>query len=135
MSRCLGLCAALTLPILLACGGVQQKETVSLERALTASGFQMRLADTPEKLAKLEKLPQRKILQQEHDGKPLYLYADAEDCKCLYAGSQMAYEKFQDLVAKQDEANEVAQAKALEPASTDPDWVDVPSFGEWQPWY
>jgi len=126
---------SLIVAVLMGCGGVQKKEALSVESTLTAAGFQKRPADTPEKLAQLQKLPQRKILTQKHEGNPLYLYADAEDCKCLYAGSENAYKKFQSMVAEGDEANELAQAKALQPASTDPDWVDVPSFGEWQPWY
>ena len=135
MTRLRALFSALVLVTLSACGGVQQRETISLERSLSASGFQMRLADTPEKLAKLQKLPQRKILTQDHDGQPLFLYADAEDCKCLYAGTQKAYGNFQKLVAQQDEAKEIAEAQALLPASTDPDWVDVPGFSDWSPWY
>lgn len=117
------------------CGATQMKETLSLERSLTSSGFQMRVADTPAKLAKLEKLPQRKILTQQEDGQRLYLYADAVDCKCLYAGTEKAYDNFKKSVAQQDAANELAQAKALQPASTDPDWVDTPAFSEWAPWY
>ncbi|MGB5809289.1 MAG: hypothetical protein WBG86_02090 [Polyangiales bacterium] len=117
------------------CGATQLRETLSLERSLTASGFQMRKADTPAKLAKLQGLPQRKILKQTHDGQILYLYADATDCKCLYAGTEKAYAHFQQSVAAGYEATELAEAKALQPASTDPDWVDTPAFGEWAPWY
>ena len=135
MTRLLVLFSAFALVTLSACAGVQQRETISLEHSLSASGFQMRLADTPEKLAKLQELPQRKILTQDHNGQPMFLYADAEDCKCLYAGTQRAYDEFQTLVAQQDEANEIAEAQALLPASTDPDWVDVPGFSDWSPWY
>lgn len=135
MARLLALFSALSLVVVSACAGVQQRETLSFERSLAASGFQMRLADTPAKLAKIQNLPQRKLLTQDNSGQPMFLYADAEDCKCLYAGTQKAYDAFEKLVARQDEANEMAQAAALLPESTDPDWVDVPGFSDWAPWY
>ncbi|MEM7139310.1 MAG: hypothetical protein AAF500_22250 [Myxococcota bacterium] len=126
----LALLASLT-----ACAGVQQHETLSMERWLSASGFQMRLADTPAKLAQIAKLPQRKILTQDHDGQPMYLYADAEDCKCLYAGTRKAYGQYEKLVIQQDEADRVIDAEEALPLSTDPDWIDVDAYGNWAPWW
>lgn len=100
-----------------------------MERTLSASGFQMRLADTPAKLAKLEKLPQRRILSQTKDGQPIFLYADATDCKCLYMGSERAHQRYKELVAKerlqtQDEAQSIA---------SEDDYLNVDDFGEWGP--
>lgn len=118
-----------------ACAGMQQRETLSMERSLAAAGFQMRLADTPDKLAQLEKLPQHKMLTQQHDGQPIFLYADAADCKCLYAGGQKAYEAYQQNVARTDEEDERIDAADDLPLSTDPDWLDVDAYGTWAPWW
>ena len=135
MTRLFVLFSASALVALSACGGVQQRETISLERSLAASGFQMRLADTPEKLPQLQKLPQHKILTQDHDGQPLFLYADAADCKCLYAGTQKSYDNFEKLIAQQDVADEALEAREDLPLSTDPDWLDVDAYGTWAPWW
>ena len=121
-----------------ACAGVQQRETVSFEQTLAASGFQMRLADTPDKLAQLEKLPQQRLLTQDEDGTQIFLYADAEGCKCLYIGGQNALDNYRKMVAEQDEADERAEAAATLPASTDPDWLDVDDYADpagWAPWW
>ena len=128
-------CFGLGLVVLSACGGVQQRETLSYERTLSAAGFQMRLADTPEKMAQLEKLPQHRMLTQAHDGQKLFLYADAEDCRCLYAGTQRAYDAFNKIVAQQDVADQAHDAAEDLPLSTDPDWLDVDAYGTWAPWW
>ncbi len=36
------------------------------------------------------------------DGQPRYVYADTAGCKCLYAGGQAAYDKYQRMVARED---------------------------------
>ena len=118
-----------------ACAGVQQRETLSMERSLAASGFQMRLADTSEKLTQLQQLPQHKMLTQNHDGQPIFLYADAEDCRCLYVGGQKAYDAYQKMVAQQDMQDEMIDAEDDLPLSTDPDWLDVDAYGTWAPWW
>lgn len=118
-----------------ACAGMQQRETLSMEDSLAAAGFQVRPADTPEKLAQLEKLPQRKMLTQEHHGQPTYLYADATDCKCLYAGGQKAYDQYQKNVASADVEDERIDAADDLPLSTSPDWLDVDAYGTWTPWW
>jgi hypothetical protein len=97
------------------------------ERLLVAAGFQMKLADTPEKLADLEQLPQRRIVPQEHEGQNLYLYPDARFCKCLYAGSERAYRRFDRLALLRGfEERRRETAEDLADASM--------NFGAWGPW-
>lgn len=135
MIRSTLLLVAPLLAVTVACAGMQQRETISMERSLAAAGFQMRLADTPEKLAQLEKLPQHKMLTQDHGGQPIFLYADAADCKCLYAGGQKAYDAYQKAVAEADQEDEMIDAADDLPLSTDPDWLDVDAYGTWAPWW
>ena len=87
---------------------------------LAAAGFNMRPADTPEKLAHLNTLTQRKLISHERDGKVYFVYADADNCKCLYAGNQENYQSYEKLSMKQNiaEMNEDAPM----------DW------GMWGPW-
>ena len=75
-------------------GNIKRAE---MEKLLRASGFKMRVADTAEKLAQLKKLPQRKIVPHEEGDKIVYIYADAKNCNCAYAGDEEAYKKYQKL--------------------------------------
>jgi hypothetical protein len=90
------------------------------EQMLAASGFTMQLADTPEKLEHLKTLTQRKIFTQDRNGKPYFIYADADSCKCLYAGDEENYHKYQDLLMKQDITEETKDASKNQ--------------GMWKPW-
>ncbi len=47
------------------CAAMQQDNTQTTEQTLAAAGFQMKLADTPAKLAQLQSLPQRKLVPQQ----------------------------------------------------------------------
>lgn len=66
-----------------------------MERSLTAAGFRMQLAETPEKRAELAKLPPRKLVSHPKDGEVVWVYGDPTGCKCLYVGSQAAYGRYQ----------------------------------------
>ena len=137
MTRALVLATAAVLTLLAGCGGVQQKETISYEQSLEAAGFEKRPADTRAKLAALQKMPQQRLLTQDHNGQAVFLYADAADCQCLYAGSQAASDRFHKQVAKQDVADEGLDAQSAMPLSTDPDWLNVDAFGDGDgaPWW
>jgi len=106
--------------VLAGCAAMQKSETTDTEQMLAAAGFNMRPADTPEKLAHLKTLTQRKLISHERDGKVYFVYADADNCKCLYAGNQENYQSYEKLSMKQNiaEMNEAAPM----------DW------GMWGPW-
>jgi len=71
------------------------------EDMLANAGFTLKPADTPEKMGRLKKLPQKKLFQQKINGKVYYLYADAVHCQCLYRGDEGAYNNYQELVREQ----------------------------------
>jgi hypothetical protein len=73
------------------------QKAIDTERLLAASGFKMRLADTPEKLTHIKALAQRQILIHKSEGELLYVYVDAEHCQCVYAGGEEAYRRYQNL--------------------------------------
>lgn len=79
------------------CAAIERQETESTESVLAAAGFHMKLADTPEKLAHLETLTQRKLVPHTYKGEVRYVYADAKVCKCVYAGNEAAYQRYQKL--------------------------------------
>jgi hypothetical protein len=89
---------------IITCASTRDIKRVEMEKLLKAAGFKMGVADTPEKLAELKKLPQRKIVPHEDGDKLVYIYADAENCKCAFAGDEEAYKKYQKL----DHAKQIA---------------------------
>ena len=128
MVRQIPLCLTLVF-LVTACAAMQERETLQTERTLSAAGFQMRLADTPDQTAQLQSLPQRKIVVRQASGQPYYIYADATDCKCIYVGTQKAYQRFEKMAIEQNVAAE--EEMAWEDA---PVW-DMGMWGPWGPWW
>jgi hypothetical protein len=108
--------------------GAQEKES-----QLAAAGFVRLEADTPQKAAKLQALPQNTIVFAQRKKGNAYIYADAAGCNCAYVGNDAAYQQYQQLRA----ANNIAQMQettALLNAEAANDWG-----GAWGPlvpyWY
>jgi hypothetical protein len=114
-----------------ACASIQKSEAIKTERTLAAAGFQMRLADTPQKMAKVEAMTQRKLVPHEKDGETMFVYADASECKCVYAGSQQAHQRFQQLAIQQKLAKQAENTAALNQDAA----MDWDGWGGWGPWY
>jgi hypothetical protein len=104
----LGLCVAVA-----GCAAIERQEDQQTEQLLSAAGFQMRTADTPAKLADLERLHQHKVVRHEHDGGTTYVYADAAGCKCLYTGNQDNYDQFQKLQVQENVASQEMMAAEM----------------------
>jgi hypothetical protein len=102
------------------CASSQQR-AFQTQLDLGSCGFQWKVADTPEKLKKLESLPQRKILRHEKDGKYYYIYADARDCKCIYVGDEKAYQQYKQFVYEQRQDRKL-DIEAAETADMDNLW-------------
>ena len=83
--------------------GMAVKDT---EQMLSAAGFTMKVADTPEKLAHLKTLTQHKLIHHTHDGKLYFVYADATVAKALFVGDEKAYQSFQKLQFQQNIADQ-----------------------------
>lgn len=110
---------------------VKKNEAADTEQLLAASGFKLRLADTPKKMEHLQTLPQRKLVPLQRKGKVYYLYADPLNCKCLYVGDQAAYQRFQELqVERQIAAQQRMTAEMNMEANMDWDL-----YGPWDPWW
>jgi hypothetical protein len=105
---------------LIGCQAIENEEAQNTEQLLSASGFHMRRATTPEQVANIEAMTQRKIVIHQQNGEPRYVYADAEDCRCVYVGDEENYDEFQKLSVRQEIAEDNADAAM--------DW------GVWGPW-
>ncbi|MDZ7698388.1 MAG: hypothetical protein U5R49_16185 [Deltaproteobacteria bacterium] len=120
-------CATLTLT---ACAAMQNREAIDTERLLAAAGFRIRLADTPEKLAHLESMTQRRLVQHENNGTVYYIYADAEQCKCMYAGNEQAYQRYQKLATEKQIAEDRRMAAEMNENAA----MNWGMWGPWGPW-
>lgn len=103
----------LTVCFLIGCAAIQTEETVDTESLLSAAGFQMVPADTPAEVDMLNSLPPNKVQFSVKDNKPLYWYADPNDCKCVWTGDQAAYDRYQNLVVQSNIANEEEEAAMM----------------------
>ena len=121
--------------LLFGCAAKHAKKAIQTERLLVASGFQMKLADTPEKLKQVKALQQRKFFLHTHEGKPYYIYADAGSCNCIYAGTPEAYQRYLDLRAQQDAAEDRAKAVRAEQAAAATVPMNWTVWGTWGPWW
>ncbi len=106
-----------------ACMKSPNQRAIDTERLLAASGFKMRLADTPEKLTHIEALTQRQILVHQSKGELLYVYVDAEYCQCVYAGSAEAYRRYKTL-AREEKLSVEDRREADEDTAREMDWGD-----------
>jgi hypothetical protein len=82
------------------CSRTKGLQVLDTEHFLIAAGFQMQLADTPEKLKHLKTLPQKKVFRYQRDEKLYYVYADATACKCLYEGTEEDYLRYKNLLQR-----------------------------------
>jgi len=88
---------------------------------LSAAGFHMKLADTPQKMALLKQLPAHHFIHKEKNGKVLTVWADPAGCKCLYVGNQTAWTNYKQQIfanhivtVDQEAAADVEQTAAFE---------------------
>ena len=126
--------AVLALLVVVPLGGctlarkVEGRDDSKLADRLLAAGFRAVPADTPDKMARLEKMPDRLFTTTTRNGKRYYVLADRGGCKCMYVGNERAYQRNQDLEIKGENAT-TDRANAL--AAEDAGSVDrLESFGE-----
>ena len=121
------------LAALLALAGCVSVGAPEKEGQLAAAGFVRMQADTPQKIAKLQALPQNTIVYAQRKKGNYYIYADAAGCGCAFVGNDAAFQQYQQIRA----ANNIAQMQettALLNAEAAADWG-----GAWGPfvpgWY
>jgi len=109
-----------------------QQRAERIEPMLSAAGFKMKQADTPERVAKLNSLPSLKVRFTPKDGKFVYWFADPEFCNCLYIGNEAAYQQYQKLRLQAQVAQQQRDtAEMNQEAAMDAEM----NWGMWGPWY
>lgn len=98
--------AAFAVIIVGGCAAMADQDSMDTERRLSAAGFQVKLANTPEKMDQLNRLAQRRLVPMDKDGTTVFVYADAKTCKCVYVGSQENQQEYERLSIQQNVVNE-----------------------------
>jgi hypothetical protein len=75
------------------CAGKPVNKTLQAEEALAAAGFQLKMADTPAKVDRISRIPQKKVVRVRIKDREVYLWADATGCRCYYKGTRHNYEQ------------------------------------------
>jgi hypothetical protein len=80
--------------LLAALTACQSSGILQQENALAAAGFAVRIADTAERQAMLNRLPPNRFVQRVSGNDIHYIYADPEVCGCLYIGTQQDFAQY-----------------------------------------
>jgi hypothetical protein len=97
------------------------------EDNLAAAGFVVRPANTPERIAMLNRLPPHQFVQRINGDAVHYVYADPLVCGCLYVGTQQAYSQYK--------LHQLQQHLADEQLMTAQTYNDTAwNWGAWGPW-
>lgn len=116
--------------VLTSCQTIRDSNTKSQEEMLAAAGFQMKQAQTPEQLANVRGMSQRKLIPHTRDGQVMYVYADAGVCQCVYVGTEKNYQEYQKMVYK----TELATQQELTAEANREAMIDWRVWGPWGPW-
>jgi len=98
--------------------------TGQTENMLSAAGFKMVHADTPERQAHLNSLPTGKITMVQRNGTMYYAYPDPKQ-NVLYVGQEPQYQKYQQLRMQKQLADEQLNTASM---------YNDPAWGVWGPW-
>jgi len=125
VSRRLAFALILSVGTLSACQ-LQQQAVIQNENDLSAAGFIVRLANTPERQAMLNRLPANQFVQRVNGGVTHYIYADPVACTCLYIGSQQAYDQYR----SNQQLDYIGEQKVAAQLYYDAAW----NWDAWGPW-
>ncbi len=107
------------------CAAIQGEEAKSTEEILAAAGFQMVPAETPKQVEMLNSLTPYKLQFSVKDNKPLYWYADPQNCKCVWTGDQAAYQRYERMQYETNLVNEEEDAAMMA------EQAEFGGFGYW----
>lgn len=95
------------------CAAIQRAENNSNEQLLTAAGFKVLPADTPDKEAKIAQLKPYTVARQIRGNKVYYIYPDDQH-NFVLVGDQAAYSRYQNLVVQQQVSDQNLMAAQME---------------------
>ena len=90
------------------CDALERQQAAASEKVLAQAGFEKLPADSAEGREDLASLPPQRIVAQHRDTETVYLYADPQNCRCVYAGGPDAYATYSELERKKETARSIA---------------------------
>jgi len=122
------LAAAMAVMLVLAgCAALQpdpNQDAKDQQMMLSAAGFKMMPANSPEKLAEVKALPQLKLdYYANSEGKTHYWMADANYCGCVYIGNDQNFQQYENLKFQKrltDQQQQIARYQAETARNMDP---------------
>ena len=70
------------------------KDRVTPNNLFAVSGFTVKFADSPERLAVLKSFPANKLVARNRGGKTYFVYAEPNGCVCAFVGTPEAYARY-----------------------------------------
>lgn len=125
------LLATLAVGVVLVSTGCTRQVVEQKEDLLSAAGFRVKTANTPERRESLRSLPPHELVRDELDGREVWVYADPLVCNCLYVGTPEEYQRYQRLNVQQDIANSRLMAARM--YSRPMGMMGMGPYG-WGPW-
>jgi hypothetical protein len=120
---------AASLVTLVGCAGIQRQEAADAEQMLRQAGFHQEAANTPGREASLRNLPRRQLLARaDRYGTAHYVFADPDNCQCLYVGGKPQYARLQKIRKASIEDHNRLAAQAV-----DNRYVPEELWGPWEP--
>ena len=108
------------------CAGAPVNKTLQAEEALAAAGFQLKMADTPAKIERISRIPQKRVVRTMIKDREFYLWADAAGCRCYYKGTRQNYDQLlrNQWEEKADRRADLYTAQHDDPLRLGPGWDD-----------
>lgn len=122
----LALTAIGVLAVFPGCAALNEMQSAQTEQTLSASGFKVVPANTPERAASLAQLKPYQIHRKIKGSTVYYLYPDPKQ-GVLYLGNQQQYNAYQGYTTQQEIANENLMA-------SDMDAADSMGWSDWNIW-
>jgi hypothetical protein len=111
--------AAAAVFVISGCAGAPVDKTLQAEELLGTAGFQLKMADKPATLERISRIPQKQVVRGMFKDREIYVWADAEGCKCYYTGSRQNYEQ---MVRIQQENQSQHRINLYDAQGHDPLW-------------
>ncbi len=123
--------AALSIVVALASAGCTRQIVEQREDMLSAAGFRIKTANTPERRRSLQALPPHQLVREEMNGREVWVYADPLVCNCLYVGTPEDYQRYQRIKLQREIASDHLAAAQMASMR----WGMGPyGWGAWGPW-
>jgi len=122
----------LLLALIFGCAGTQKKSPLQMEELLVQAGFELRKADTPNKLNFIKSLPQKQVVAKKENEKLHYLYVvDTSSCKCMYVGDEQDYQRLHQMIKEHQMEEKLATTRFSDPVMLEDEALDPDStWGE-----